>query len=727
MKTVVHIIVGLGDGGAERSLFKLVTSDTTNSHQIISLTGRGKYGPLFDEARVQVISIGWKSFPTMNGFARLVRYLLQVRPDVLVGWMPHSALLSTVLHRFVGSRKLLWMVRASDYGTGRDSAATRHIVRVLSLLSKHHPDSILVVGQRALEAHVELGFCSEKMHLLPNGYSIAPGAEPTKERHLRLGERVQDKPTVFGMAARFHPQKDHQGLLRAFAQVASKNSNWVLRLLGEGMDERNSELVGVLTRLNLINNVVLCGQVSDPAQFFLELDFHILSSSYGEGFPNVVAESMLHGVPNIVTDVGDSSAIVADTGFVVSPHNPNHLAEAISDAMRLTQSERAQMGFLARKRIIEYYPLAATVELFQNELDSRTVIAFPRYSRLGASSRVRMYQYEEYLTSKGWRIHYFPFFSDSLLLARYQNRWELQSIIRAYLERITALRMIRSADLVWVEKELIPWVPRLVEEWLTPRHHAVVYDFDDAVHEHYRAHSNWVVRRLLSSKAISSTVGVSGVLVGNANLADYFGKNPNAKILLAPSVVDTNVILPPARKERLNVGHKFIIGWIGTPVTFRAYLRDRLDMFEFIAQELDAEFWIIGAQPTRLENDRIQFFPWDRETENLLLSQIDVGVMPLEDDPWSRGKCAYKIVQYMAAGKPVVVTPVGANVDVVEDGKTGFFAKEAFEWEIHLRYLSRNPRVASEMGRLGAEKVSQYYSLQKVAPEIEKFFEQAER
>ena len=719
---IVHVIIGLGDGGAERSLYKLVTTDVSNEHIVLSLTTMGKYGPLLSDRGISVIAVRWKFWTSLSSVLALLRRLRAIRPRILHGWMPHGALFASVLQNWTGAKRVIWSIRASQYGVGKGTRLTRLIVRILAWLSHTVPSRILVVGNRALENHVAAGFNPDRIICIPNGYI---------PQTLREGDRVEGniksstsalnrKVTKFGTVARHHKKKGHKMLLEAFAELKNSHSNWTLSLVGEGVSENNQDLVADIARLGLADHVILVGPVDEPADVYKMLDFHVLPSLYGEGFPNVVAESMLAGTLNIVTDVGDSAEIVGDTGWVVPANDKNSLANALEAALVTAPSERRKQGIRAHERISKEYSLERMVESHVREYDRRNLVCYPRYSQLGASSRVRMFQFEDAIADSGWDVSLFPFSSDYFLRSRYEGRKAWLGAFLSYGQRILDLRKSRKADLVWIQRELIPLAPAWLENLLAPHRTPVIYDFDDAVYEQFRESPRAIIRAALGEKIVRTVGKSAGVVAGNRVLANFFTTETETPCVLIPSTIDTTELRQadqPLRGEK----YPFVFGWIGTPLTFQAYVEKMLGEFDSIAKKIEGEFWVIGAGVPELSTAHVKYFPWSKETENQLLQSIDVGVMPLSDDPWSRGKCGYKLLQYMALGKPALASPVGVNTDIVKHGENGFLVKEPGDWGRYLRTLAEDRGLASAMGKKAANVVVKSFSLESNAPKVLRF------
>ena len=331
-----------------------------------------------------------------------------------------------------------------------------------------------------------------------------------------------------------------------------------------------------------------------------------------------------------------------------------------------------------------------------------------------------MFQFEDAIADSGWDISLVPFSSDHFLRSRYAGKKAWLRVFLSYGRRILDLRKSRKADLVWIQIELIPWAPAWFENLLVPRRTPVIYDFDDAVHEQFRESPRAIIRATLGNKVVRTVGKSDGVVVGNRVLADFFTTETETPCILFPSAVDTTE-RHQADQHLRGEKSSFVFGWIGTPLTFQRYVEGMLGEFDSIAKKLQGEFWVIGAGAPELSTAHVKYFPWSKETEHQLLQSIDAGVMPLRDDPWSRGKCGYKLLQYMAVGKPVLALLVGVNAEIIKHGKNGFLVEELGDWERYLRTLAEDRGLAAEMGKKAANVVVKSYSLEVNAPTLVRF------
>ncbi|WP_284260779.1 glycosyltransferase family 4 protein [Roseicyclus amphidinii] len=341
-----------------------------------------------------------------------------------------------------------------------------------------------------------------------------------------------------------------------------------------------------------------------------------------------------------------------------------------------------------------------------------------RYDRRGASSRLRLLQFIAHLEQSGFRVSTDCLFDASYLDALYAGRREPGAILRAYRSRLSALKSALDADLIWLEKEALPWVPAGLEHRLFPRDVPVVSDFDDAVFHRYDSHANPMVRALLGRKIARVMSNSTLVLAGNAYLGAYAERAGADRIEIVPTVVDAAAYdgsPTPAAPHPT-------VGWIGTPGTWREcvapFLPDILDTL----RPLRSRILAVGAGALSAQDAAIDLRDWSEEREAADIRDMDIGIMPLPDTPWMRGKCGYKLIQYMACGLPVVASPVGVNADIVTHGETGFLASTPAEWRSALKTLIHDPDLRLRMGQAGRKRVERDYSLQVHGPRVARMF-----
>ena len=337
------------------------------------------------------------------------------------------------------------------------------------------------------------------------------------------------------------------------------------------------------------------------------------------------------------------------------------------------------------------------------------VLGLALYGPLAASHRYRLGQYVPGLARLGIDLQIRHLLGDDYLRARFSgSKLPITSMLKMGLARFEDLWHQNDYDAVMLQCELIPLMPGWLECTLIRKPY--IYDFDDAFYLKYRSHRMPLASTLLGEKFDIAMAGASAVTAGNHVLANY-ARQHNANINYLPTVVDTTRYLPQTASRGSPV---FTVGWIGSPST-APYLSELIAPLSVMGQEGAVRVIVIGGKAPKIPNVFVVEIDWHEHTELDLINSFDVGIMPLPDDDWARGKCAFKLIQYMACALPVIASPVGANVDVV-NAECGLLASTSQEWLDALRQLRDQPTTRAKMGEAGRERVVQHYSLHQNLP-----------
>ncbi|MFB2762831.1 glycosyltransferase family 4 protein [Marinobacter shengliensis] len=343
------------------------------------------------------------------------------------------------------------------------------------------------------------------------------------------------------------------------------------------------------------------------------------------------------------------------------------------------------------------------------------VLLLSKYPRMGASSRLRSLQYLPVLADEGIEVRVSSLFDEKYLRELYEKgrKSKVRSLI-LYLKRLFVLLTVFRYDVLWVEYEVFPYLPAFAERLLRLLGKPYVVDYDDAVFHNYDRSGSWLIRAFLGKKIDAVMRNAACVVAGNEYLALRARKAGARRIERIPTVVDREryqSVKPDQRK-------KPVIGWIGSPSTQR-YIVDIRDALKRVCDETGACLLLVGATDSvreQLPGIPVDVVRWTEESEAALVAQMNVGMMPLEDGPWEKGKCGYKLIQYMACGVPVVASPVGVNVEIVNENHCGQLAESVTEWAEALTGILRSRPRQSELGMAGRKAVEQKYSLQVQAP-----------
>ena len=364
---IVHIITGLGDGGAEHTLFKICKYDIKNKHIVISFKRYGKYFSLLSKLGIKVYCIN-ANFFSIHKFFFLIRLLRLLNPDIVQTWLVHADFVGGIAARLASIKKIIWNVRYSDLKLGKAKLTTIIIIKILSKLSYLIPKSIVIASKRAKKIYEIEGYDKKKLRFIPNGYDFSI-LKPSKFQKINFQKKnkIKKKIPLIGKVARYDPKKDHLNLIKALSLIRSKNVNFSCVLIGTNINQSNIKLVSKIKELKLSNHVKLLGQNDDITKVMNGLDVYIQSSSYGEGFPNVVAEAMSCGTPCVVTDVGDARFIVGKNGWIVPPNNSIKLAKAIEKALsEIGTSHWSRRCNKARLRIKDNFNIINMIKSYSN-------------------------------------------------------------------------------------------------------------------------------------------------------------------------------------------------------------------------------------------------------------------------------------------------------------------------------------------------------------------------
>jgi len=342
------------------------------------------------------------------------------------------------------------------------------------------------------------------------------------------------------------------------------------------------------------------------------------------------------------------------------------------------------------------------------------VLLLSRYDRLGSSSRLRSFQYLDLLRGAEWDVTVSPLLSDEYIERLYAGRKrQLGDIICGYGQRVLALLDARKYDIVWIESELFPWIPKILERILLPAHIPYILDFDDAVFHRYDMHPWPIVRWGLGRKIDALMRNAAVVVAGNEYIRERAFAAGAHHIEILPTVIDLS------RYSSTSVTPRAIpvIGWIGTPNT-QPHLEVASAALCELSRKHAFKVLLVGADEGAIPTVAHETVEWREDTEVESIRKLDIGIMPLIESPFAKGKCGYKLIQYMACGLPVVASPIGINSKLVEHGKNGYLANSRETWIEALSALLSSRELRATMGAEGRRQVEAQYSLAATGPKL---------
>lgn len=364
---IVFISTTLTTGGAEMMLLKLLQHLDRSSFKpyVVSLRTIGEVGPHIQALGIPVVALGMTPvLPNPLALFKLIRYLRILKPDVVQTWMYHADLFGGIAARLSGCANVVWGLRNSNLDARLTKRATLLVVRACAAVSSWLPSRIITCSNRAMAVHVAVGYRADKMNVIPNGFDLGrfqPDVQAPQSLRKELGLAI-DTPLV-GLMARYDPQKNHAGFVEAAGIVHKKFPSLHFVLAGGAVDVGNTALTEAIETHGLAKHMHLLGRRDDMPRLMAALDI-LVSSSFGEAFPNVLGEAMACGVPCVVTDVGDSAEIVGNTGRVVQTGDMKGLAMQIIELLHLPKAQRLELSRKARERVASHYEIGLVAGLY---------------------------------------------------------------------------------------------------------------------------------------------------------------------------------------------------------------------------------------------------------------------------------------------------------------------------------------------------------------------------
>lgn len=337
---------------------------------------------------------------------------------------------------------------------------------------------------------------------------------------------------------------------------------------------------------------------------------------------------------------------------------------------------------------------------------SKKVIFFPKYNEKGPSSRYRLYQYLPMYQNDGFDISVYPLFGDNYFTNK-NVFFRVFVVLYYYLRRLVQICSIKRSNIIWIEKELFPFMPSFVETILYKLGVFFVVEYDDAIFHRYDANSNCVIRFLFKNK-ISKVISRASIVVTGSPYLTSYALGFNSNVIEIP----TSLSLAKYQEVRkTQVNDVFTIGWIGSNTTSVNVLKLRNVLIE-LSSLMDYQLHLIGFNrnlKSCLSNLNVSFIEWNEDTELDEIRKFDVGIMPLDDNPFNRGKCGFKLIQYMACSKPTISTPLEANVKINRNMQNLHAVSDA-DWINAILSIRNNKNKFEKIGIENYEIFKYYYS-----------------
>lgn len=351
----------------------------------------------------------------------------------------------------------------------------------------------------------------------------------------------------------------------------------------------------------------------------------------------------------------------------------------------------------------------------------RVLALMPALYDTSPGQRYRLEQWEPLLRERGVDITFAAFEDEDLHALLYKRGMmgkKLRLVTRALGRRLSLVRKVKDYDLVYLLREAALLGPPLFERLIAQSGVPMIFDFDDAIFVSYRSPSNGYLSYLKFASKTKTICRISShVMVGNPYLADY-ARQVNDQVTVIPTTIDTEKYRVPERKKK---DGPVVIGWTGSYSTVQ-HLDTMRGALKKLAEKESFRLRVIGTPSYECDPVEVEAMKWRAETELEDLSEIDIGMMPLPDDRWSKGKCGLKALQFMALGIPTICSPVGVNTDIIQDDQNGFIAATEDEWVEKLTRLLRSAELRQRLGHAGRVTVEEKYSAITQTPRVYEIF-----
>tara|TARA_B100001059_G_scaffold235416_1_gene280960 strand:+ start:39376 stop:40506 length:1131 start_codon:yes stop_codon:yes gene_type:complete len=374
--TVLHVITGLIQGGAERALYNLIMNSKNEcKHIVISLTDEGYFGSLLERNGIECfyLKMPRRRLRILSLF-KMYKLIKKINPNIVQTWMYHADLIGGLISYFAGIQKIYWGVHNFNLDKNVTPITTIITSRLCALFSNFIPTKIIICSKNSIPVHTKIGY-KNNFEVINLGTQLSKFKFDIFNREkIRKKFKIKKNSFVMCCVARWDIIKDHENLIKSLSFIDKKlisKKNIYLLLIGNNMNNNNKHLNEIISN-NSLNNIKLklLGSRDNMNEIYSAIDLHILPSK-GEAFPNVICEAMSSGAVCIGTKVGDVNEIIGDTGWLVERSNPKSLGNALTESIQEFEDVKkwSKRKLMSRKRIEENFGMKKMVK---NYIDNWT-------------------------------------------------------------------------------------------------------------------------------------------------------------------------------------------------------------------------------------------------------------------------------------------------------------------------------------------------------------------
>jgi len=351
LKKILHFTSGLDSGGAEKILIDLVKKDISNEHYIVSFKDFGIYEKIIIKNKIKIKCFKLNKFNFIFKLPLILIHTAKLKPNIVITWMYHADLIGGLVAKLLLIKNIFWNIRNSSLHHSKTKKSTLIFFRLCAKFSYLIPNKILSCSENAIQLHKQSGF-KNIFYLIPNGVDI--------DEFKNLNFEKENDKFILGYAGRWHSQKNFKFFFESLSELKKKYNYNKFKVLmaGNSIDFKNLELANLIKKNDLTENIFLLGEIKNMVKFYNSIDLKILTSSYGEAFPNVIAEAMSCETPCISTDIGDVKNIMGTLGWIINQNDKESFCKNIIEAYDLKINNEKKWSKLkndCRSRIILNY------------------------------------------------------------------------------------------------------------------------------------------------------------------------------------------------------------------------------------------------------------------------------------------------------------------------------------------------------------------------------------
>lgn len=360
---ILHIIVGLGNGGAENILFK-VSSAKKNKflHEVISLTKNKSLLYKFRKNNIRVHFLNFKKY-SFNIFQiiKIISLIKKINPKLICSWMYHAIFISILIKKFI-NKKNIWLIRHGNFNNKHSKKTTLFLKKIIKKFSSF-PEKILYCSHSSKSIHIKEGFSESNTKVIVNGVDTNKFKFNKKfKKILRQEFKIPQNYFVIGMVGRYHPQKNHEQLLRVLNREEIKKNYIAVVLIGKNIKKIRSKIINRSKK----HKFYLINERQDIHKFYSMFDLHISTSSFGESFPNVLIESMSCNIPTIASNLSDNKRILNSKKMIFNINDDNELTSKIIRMINFHKKEKIKyFNNMLSNRVLQFYSLEKMLKNFE--------------------------------------------------------------------------------------------------------------------------------------------------------------------------------------------------------------------------------------------------------------------------------------------------------------------------------------------------------------------------